>query len=261
MGDYPRNISLDEDTKTRLISYLNEQLINHEAERADFLTKLIRWQKEYWAEPITEKATFPFSGAATIVIPLAAIGVEAIHARNMTTMFALSQLVSVKSHDDIYADMQEPVERFLNREFIKGMKFEENFQSPALEFVKYGTAVGKSGYEKIVRKAVRPTANGEEEEFTVITKQGPTVDGVPLNKYLQPYAANDPQQAPWVGEYHSRTSFEVINLINSGFFADGTREALEAWLNAPVGGGATVDSTRKFEESQAQLEKKGSSLA
>jgi hypothetical protein len=256
MGDYPRNISLDADTKQRLVSYLNEQLTNHEAERGEFLSKLIRWQKEYWAEPITEKATFPFTGAATIVIPLAAIGVEAIHARNMTTMFALSQLVSTKSHDDKYADMQEPLEKLFNREFIKGMRFEENFQSPALEFVKFGTGVGKSGYEKIVRKAVRPTAEGKEEEFSVITKQGPTFDGVPLNRYLLPYAANDPQQAPWTGEYHSRTAFEVINLINSSFFAEGTREALESWLVNTAAGSSTVDTTRKFEESQATLEKR-----
>jgi hypothetical protein len=73
---------------------------------------------------------------------------------------------------------------------------------------------------------------------------------------LQPYAANDPQQAPWVGEYHSRTAFEVINLINSGFFAEGTREKLESWLTNTAFGSATVDSTREFEQSQQKLEKR-----
>lgn len=257
MADYPREINLDADTEERLRSYLEEQLLNSEAERGQWLDNLIRWQREYWAEPIKERATFPFTGAATIVIPLAAIAVEAIHSRNMTTLFALQQFISVKSLHDEYEDLADPVEKWLDYEFVKGMKIEKALESPALEFVKFGTGVGKSGYEKIMKTAVRSTADGNEEEFTVITKQGPTIDGVPLNRFIMPLAALDPQEAPWCGELHSEMTYTVLGYIESGMFRPDVREKLEAWLTNPsVMQTGAVDTTRKFEQSQEMLEKR-----
>lgn len=255
MGDYPRELNLDSETEERLRSYLDTELFNSDAERGPFLDKLIRYQREYWAEPVTEQATFPFTGAATIVIPLAAIAVEAIHSRNMTMLFALNQFVAVKSLDDPYADLADPLEKFLDTEFVKGMQIEKQLQSPSLEFIKFGTAVGKSGYEKIVKTAVRDSGNGEEVEFDVVVRQGPTFDGVPLNRFIMPYAALDPQTAPWVGEWQSRTPYEVFGMIDSGFFRPGTREKLEQWLTMSIQSSGSPAQERKFEESQASAEK------
>jgi hypothetical protein len=38
--DYPPNLVLDDYTKQRLISYLNEELYNHDGERGSFLNRL-----------------------------------------------------------------------------------------------------------------------------------------------------------------------------------------------------------------------------
>lgn len=258
MADYPREINLDADTKERLKSYLDTELVNNQAERATFLENLIRWQREYWAEPITKQATFPFVGAATIVIPLAAIAIEAIHSRNMTTLFSLNQFISVHARHDNYEDWVDPLERFLDYEFVRRMNIEASLDSPALEFVKFGTAVGKSGYEKVVKTAVRPAADGSdrEEEFQVITKQGAVIDGVPLNRFIMPNSSLDPQESAWVGEEHSETPYTVFGYIDSKLFGQpNIRENLEAWLVTPaVTSPGAITDTRRFEQSQEKLE-------
>src|SRR5688572_12861227 len=111
MADFPREIYLDPETEEELRMYLDTELANHYMERGEHITDLMRWQKDYWAKPTTEQATFPFTGAATIVIPLSAIAIEAIHARTMTTMFALPQIVSARPLSPDWDDKVNHVER------------------------------------------------------------------------------------------------------------------------------------------------------
>lgn len=256
MAEYPRELTLDEDTSQRLRSLLDEEILNHLAERSSSTDKLVRWQKDYWAEPPQESVTFPFKGAATIIVPLTAIAVEAIHARNMSTLFALDQLTSVKIGPAELQDIDRPVERMIDNELKYGVKFRHKIEPYALEFAKFGTGIAKSGYEKIVRSAVRPLEDGTEEQFTVITKNSATVDAVPLSKFFMPYYALDPQTSPWVGEEHSETPYFVKQLIDSGFFRPQVMEDLKSWLESNLPQMSTEETTREFERNQQSLEKR-----
>lgn len=253
MSDYPRQLHLDDETLERLRSYLNDELVNHEAERGAFIDDLIRWQEDYWAKPSTAEQTFPYKGASNLIIPLTAIAVEAVHARTMTTLFALPQFVSVKSLNDSFSDVAQPFERFLDHELIHSMDIEAKINDPLLELEKFGTGVAKSGYEKVMRTAVRTGPDGKEEEFRVVTKQGATVDGVSLSRFLMPYYARDPQTAPWCGEEHSDTPYAVKGLAAGGMFYEDTMTKLEAWLNNSINASSSVDE-REFEKNQEELE-------
>src|SRR5215203_3802689 len=99
---YPRELRLSKDTEERLISYLEDELSNHMMEKGAHTEDIMRFQRDYWSKPATERATFPFTGASTIVIPLTAIAVETIHARTMTTLFALPQFVTVRAVSKAY---------------------------------------------------------------------------------------------------------------------------------------------------------------
>lgn len=244
---YPREIYFDPDTEERLISYLNDELYMHYGERGQWLDDLIAHQKDYWAKPTTEKATFPFSGAATIIIPLTAIAVEAVHARVMTTLFALPQVVSATAVDPKWDDAVRPVERAIDKE-LKLMNFRDILDSSLLECEKFGNGIGKVGYERMVRTAVRTLPDGTEEEFEVVIRQGSNICSTPLARFLLPFYSQDPQTSPWVGEEHSRTPYEILQMENSGFFRPGTFEKLENWIQQEGEQG-------KFEKSQEQLEK------
>lgn len=218
--EYPRELKLSPDVEARLISYLNTELINHEAERAAWVQDLKAWQEDYWATPATKEATFPFKGAANIVIPLSAIAVESIHAREMTTVFALNQTVSCAVHDPNYQDVDYELEKAIDRELsVVGVDFYKFLDHTLLENKKLGSCVGKSGYEKIVKTAVK--LEGEEEvEFDVIIKQGPTADPVPVANFLMPFTCRDPQTAPWCGEEHLQPVSVVKQYADSGFFRE-----------------------------------------
>lgn len=253
MSDYPRQLNLDTDTLERLRSYIDEELLNHDAERAVFVDELISWQEDYWAKPSQTEVTFPFQGAANLIIPLTAIAVEAVHARTMTTLFALDQFVSVKALTDEFSEIAQPFEQFLDHELITSMNIREKINDPILELEKFGTGVGKSGYEKVIRTAVRVNALGEEEEFKVVTRQGATIDGVSLSRFLLPFYAKDPQSSPWCGEYHSESPYYVKGLAEGGMFYPDTMEKLQPWLIQVSNVDSPYDE-RKFERNQEELE-------
>ena len=251
---YPRELNLDEDTEERLRSYLDMELRLHYHERSENMDELHKWQRDYWAKPRSERATFPFTGAATLVIPLTAIAVEAFHARVMTTMFTLDQFVVTKPVSDDWEDAAHPVERFMTDELITRMKFRDTADSMLLEAEKFGNCIGKVGYVRDIRKAVREGPDGKDEEFIITLRQGAVIDQVSIGRFLLPYYSQDPQTSPWVGEEHSETPFWVLNAEQSGLFREGTYDALKRWVSLSQTG--STGQERKFEFEQAKLEEK-----
>lgn len=249
---YPRELVLDKNTQERLISYVETELLNHYGERDKWMTRLLQWQRDYWAEPKTKRATFPFVGASTLVIPLTAIAVEAVHARTMTTLFGLDQLVSATPLSAPWADAARPVEKFLNRELLGEMKLGKRLNSAILECEKFGTGIAKAGYERIQKIAIRTLPDGTEVDFPVTIRDGAAVDSVAFGRFLMPFSATDPQNAPWCGEEHARTPYEVLQMEESGFFRSGTMERLEAWVSQNARNSTGVE--RKYQQSQEKLE-------
>lgn len=227
--DLPRLIHLDEETEDRLKSYIQTELLNHYAERGAWVEELTSTQSDYFAEPTTEVKTFPFRGAANIVIPLIAIVVEALHAKTMTTLFALDDFVTVKV-PGIYEDINWGLSKWANNELLEnGVDMYKFSNNALLELFKHGNAIGKSGYEKIERTAIRETG-GKEHEFTITIRQGAVADTVPLANFLMPFYAQDPQTSPWVGEEHNEPAFHVKEMCDSGYFYDDTWKKLENWV-------------------------------
>lgn len=266
---YPRQIFLDPETEERLISYLEDCLQAHYAERGRHVEDLMRWQRDYWATPSEKVLTFPFTGAANIVIPLSAIAIEAIHSRNMTTRFGFRQLVSCESLSDQWEDVERPLERFLDSELLDAMRIRKPMGDCYLSATKYGTMIGKSGYERVIRTAVR-TVGEEEQEFDVVVSDGATFDGVSDARFLMPHSCQDPQTAPWCGEEHTDSPYNVMALERGGMFREGTitepyaedgmepvetRKGIQAWVNNM--GGTTVqgqEGGKKFDDTQRALE-------
>ena len=48
MGQYPKLLNLDEDTKESLLAYLNDEMVLHDMERQDAIQILLDQQKDYW---------------------------------------------------------------------------------------------------------------------------------------------------------------------------------------------------------------------
>jgi hypothetical protein len=275
---YPRLLKLSTEREEALKQYLDTELENHYAERGPSIDNIIRWQKDYWAEPTTKVATFPFHNAATIIIPLSAIAIEAIHARVMTTLpFNSDQFVAARSVSADWEPATQPFEKLFNKELLEHIGVKRPLNDCFLEAEKYGTMVGKSGYERSVKTAVRSV--GEiEEEFDVVVKQGATLDYIPVAGFIMPHYARDPQTAPWCGEEHDRTPYECEMLEKGGMFYEGTftdgpdetivgddgsstvrsgTSRIKSWLlsQQPATTEATSQGRSRFDTSQDKLEK------
>lgn len=255
---YPRELNLDSDTEARLISYLREELVRHYFERQIAIDELKTWQQDYWAKPAQEKKTFPFTGAANIVIPLTAIAVETIHARMMTTLLALRPFLSAKAVGPIGEDAEKPLARLLDTEILShGSNGRKAIGDALLEGTKFGTMIAKTGWEEITKKAVRPLADGTNEEFPVLIRRGAAIDAVSQARFLFPFTSKDPQLDAWVGEEHSEGPYRVKLLEESGFLRKGTYEKLYNWVQqASVGTPPAL--ARQYERDQEILEKRES---
>ena len=259
---YTKSIKLSDKAKTRLCSYIDDELNRHYMERGDLIKELSSWQFDYdatpsvtinYGGPIDSNAKmFPFNGAATLIIPLAAITVEAVHARTMTTMFALEQFTTAKAQSSKWERHTRPVERFLDQELLDRMKIRKPINDSLLETTKYGTGIAKTGYTRKVKTVVREI-NGRETDYEYVVKQGATIEAVPLSRFLMPMYYQDPQEAPWCGEEHEYSPYQVRQEELSGLFDDGVMEKLNSHFSqAP----ATSDgSGREFTENQEKAEK------
>jgi hypothetical protein len=225
MFTYPPQIYLDNEDE--LANFLDQQLEIHRAERGTLVENLIRWQHDYWAEPPEGKKTFPFVGAANIIIPLTAIAVESVHARMMTTAFALEQFIELKLSDK-FDDIDSDLERYIDKELKTGCNIEAAASNASLEFVKFGTAIMKTGWERSVKNLVRY----EDDERTTFQHvvQGAVIDAVPLANFIMPFADLDPQKAGWCGEEHTSTPYQIEVMEASGMLREGTYQKLRQWV-------------------------------
>lgn len=249
---YPRLLVLDENTLGRLRSYLDTELTNHYAERATWIQRLQYYQADYWAEPITTRASYPFVGASRIIIPLTAIAVETFHARAMTTLYSLPQFSYVKSKNSKFSNIERGLERLLDTEIMGSEPSKRSLDNIIMELEKYGTGVGKSEYENIVRKAVREQPDGSTVPFYVTTKRGNEIKAVSIGRFLMPFAFQDAQDSPWCGEEHEDSPYVLKNLVENGFFYGDVYDILWNWVVFAAAG--ATSQQRFFTNTQEQLE-------
>lgn len=250
MADFPRNIRLSASIKEKLISYLNSEIQNHRGERNQWVDDLKNWQIDYWAKPAEEVKTFPFKGACNIIIPLTAIAVESVHAKEMTSLTGVpGQFVTLKLPPEL-SEVASDTEKMIDHILVKDTNFIGFADQVLLGNKKLGTGIGKTGYQKIVKRAIREVG-GEEVPFDVVTRQGPTAEAIPLPNFIMPFTCNDPQMAPWCGEEHLESSYQVKLLSESGFFYP---EVSSDLLKLMDQGGGTNQSSKEYTEEVRSLQ-------
>jgi hypothetical protein len=256
MGAYPPLLNLDEDTEQSLLTFLNDEVTRHMADRQTFIQDLLDQQKDYWAEPSMERRTFPFQGAANLVIPLNAIAAEAVQARSMTQLWASKPVVSVEIRNPEFVAAEHPLENYLDYELRNNLKARRMMNSSVFETIKFGTGIGKSDYAKVTKKLVRLNpATNEKEEIPVVIRDSATLDSVAYANYIMPNYAQDPQTAPWCGETMSDTAFGIKTKEQNGLFYEGTFISLKSHFFAVSRTGTNEE--RKFRAQQEDLERTG----
>lgn len=236
-GTYPRMLHLGEEIEDLLRVFIDTEIEAFYTEREDLLEDWKSWQTLYWAKPDQKERNFPFKRAANIVIPLAAIAVEAIHARTMNTLFSVEPFWSIRPRNEAWIENAKPVENWLQSEVesSESLDMYEFCNETLLELYKLGTAVAKSGYERLIKKSIR-TVGDEEQEYYATVRNSATVDRVPLANFIMRFAELDPQTAPIVGELHHSISWaQMKKYAQNGRMEPEAVEAIRVhWRDARI---------------------------
>lgn len=227
-GRWPRMLNLDVDVKDTLVEFLEHELMQCFSERQILVEDWTQWQTDYWAKPEQKEKNFPFRRAANIVIPLTAIAVEAVYARLINTLFSVEPFWSVRPRTKEWVEAAPVVEEWFQTEAEGQLDVYKFCSESLLELIKLGTAVGKSGFERDVRKSLTTIA-GKEVERWVEIKNGATLFHVPLANFLIRLFEKDPQQATWVGEEHVWNWSQIKRMCLSGQFKKSAIEDIKSW--------------------------------
>lgn len=230
-GQWPRMLNLGEEKERQLDLWLRDEVWNALTEKQDILKDWERWQVQYWARPEAPIKNFPFRRAANIVIPLTAIAVEAVHARIMNTIFAVEPFWTIRPRTKTWIDAAKPTERWLQTEVEdpNTLSVYEFANDSILEGIKLGTMIGKSGYERNIKKTNRDMPDGTTEPVWVEIANGATLEYVPCANFLMRSAYQDPQDAPWVGEQHSFSWGQMKKMAENGRMRPKSVEAIKHW--------------------------------
>jgi hypothetical protein len=250
-------LKLSKEREQILINWLSGELELIRQEKEDIVEDWKTWQNQYWAQPSATVKNFPFQRAANVVVPLTAIAVEAVHARLMNTVFSVEPFWSIRPRSAQWLDVAKPVEEWLQTEVenVNALDVYAFCNDSFMELVKLGTGIGKSGYDKIIKKSLRPAADGSDDPFYSVVHNGATLEYTPCANFLIRAGENDPQTAPLVGEEHVFTWGQLKQMSQSGRMITKAVDRVKSWVESnetTVSGSAAdysdeIDKLEKFE--------------
>lgn len=250
-GVWPEMLVLEDEDHDRLVRWLEAEIFAARQEREPLLDDFEQWQTDYWAKPSKKVKNFPFKRAANIVVPLTATAVEAIHARLMNTMFAVEPFWSIRPKTKPWIEAAKPVERWLQTEAENPEALDVyNFCAQSfMELIKLGTGVGKSGYEKVIKKV-----NDDGIARYVTVRNSATLDYVPVANFLQRIHETDPQLSGWCGEEHTYTWAQLKRMAGSGRMIPNAVEQVRTYLTGRGGEGAGSEDYQEHVDELAKNE-------
>jgi hypothetical protein len=241
-----RQLDLDPEVEASLNSYIETEITNHKAERGKLEDRWIKEQTDFWAEPSADPSDTPLVGFASIIVPLTAIAVEAIQARDMGQMFGLKEFVAVDVADE-YTKAKPGLEKAFNNEFLNVIKVRQKLESPILQINKHGTGVAQTVYREVKTSYIK-TQDGKELRVPVYRQKGTDIDGIDINDFMMPLYSMSIENAPWVGHRFRVSEYQIKQMVASGYLAPDAYEKLNAYYKNAAEGSTDPFTLNKREQ-------------
>jgi len=193
-----------------LADFLEEELREAESERADFLRDLARWKVVYAAPKPESPKNFPFTNASNMIIPVVKETVNTLAAQIAQ---ATGTVRPRWIFDDLaaeWAPFTQELQEFLDIVSDRELHFEKENTEGVISKTKYGTAIYEVGHEVVEKKFYRYTQSGKEVfPRTIVIKDGPSMNLIPLQKFWIRMQEKDVQEAAWVGKEFDFSEHEL----------------------------------------------------
>jgi hypothetical protein len=190
-------VALTERDKQWLPSYLNseieEALQAHEVK----LSWIDESNRLYMGDPANVRKTFPWDGAANLVIPLVGITVDSIVARIMNTIFAVQPFWSAEALIKDLEPVVNPLQDFMEWSRVNETGMYTQTRSWVVEVVKHGWAYLKVYWESYTQRSF-VVSNGAARPKDIIVRR-PRVQHVLLADIIcQAGIEDELNQAEWL---------------------------------------------------------------
>lgn len=205
-------IKITDEVKEKFIIWLDEWLLELEADQQDKQAEWAKIEEAYRGMPDPSMGSPPFKGGSMDVVPVIAMAVDPIHARLDTGIFKQDPVFSVKPLRRGMTKLSQSMSAFIDA-YQKHMLKLRRIASPRLlEGTKLGTCVFKTVYDRETSQITTYDENFEVVKKEQIKYSGPRVFGVSIGDFLFPPNYQDVQDCPVVFE-RQRTTYEKLKVL------------------------------------------------
>jgi len=172
---------------------LTEALDGHEEKLRD----INECNRLYLGDPLTRKKTFPWDGAANLVIPLIGVTVDSIVARIMNTIFAVDPFWSAQALIKDLEPVCNPLQDFMEWSRVNELDMYTQVRTWVIEIVKHGWAYLKVYWESFTLRSF-VIQNGAARPRDIVIRR-PQVQHVLLADIIcQAGIEDELEQAEWI---------------------------------------------------------------
>ena len=191
-------VKLSGDAKARLEDKISTELEESLRDNYQLCDEVNESDRLYRAEPKQKIKTFPWRGAANLVIPTIGITVDAIVARIVNTVFGVEPFWSIRPTGSTpeYIEMARTVEPYMEWSRKNEFDLYSSVKSNAIETTQLGWSWLKVLWEQDTHREWDPTARGYKDRVV----RRPNVIYVPVTDVMRQVGIDNEEQAEWIGQ-------------------------------------------------------------
>lgn len=216
------SLGISEDVEGEIVTFLTSEIDQVLNDQSGLREKLEKWRRQRESEPPQLKKDVPYPNSSNVSVPLAAINAQTMYGHLYSTFASLRPFLKLRpvNKDPLEARKVAMGEKYMN--ILIDSPSDLDLRN-RLRDILY--EVGTLGYlpAKVIwltdRKQYTVTNDaGVTEQVEAITHDGPAIIPIPVENYLYPATASDPQKARWVAHCVEYEEHELRNLEASGVF-------------------------------------------
>jgi hypothetical protein len=218
----PQQLLSDYRNVDNLRQWLVESLTRTRSERAPLEQDWIRFAQLYDAQPALREQTFPFKGAANVVIPVAATDVDTTVAALMGSIYASPNIWSSEARRPDWIEYAARVQEFMEAVQETELKMYPTVLEWVTEITKLGTGILKRRYVKENRKVWEFREQGPGQPLAQMVRRlvanRPEIKRVALPDFYIPATASGIGAAPWTAERLQLSWHALESRVRAGIY-------------------------------------------
>lgn len=218
----PSQLLADKSNVDNLLQYLTYELQRAHSERQPLEERWIRNARAYEAEPESEERSFPWKGAANIVLPVIGTDVDTTVAGLIGSIYAAPNIWTTEALRPDMIDFAARLQEFLQWAQDSELKMYDCIVEWVTELVLQGTGILKQRYmreQKLMYEWREQPGGVLEQMVRRFATNRPDVRRVALADFFVPASAGNIQEAPWCAERLQLTWSQLESRVRAGIYA------------------------------------------